>query len=129
MSHFAKIDANDVVLQVQVIEQEVIDTRVFGDPASFEKTSYNTRGGIYYTPGTTTPDPDQSKAYRKNFAGIGFKFDRVRDAFIPPQDYPSWTLNEDTCLWEAPTPMPTDGNFYEWDEHSLSWVELVAPSV
>lgn len=125
MSHFAKLDANDVVLQVQVIEQDVINTGLFGDPATFERTSYNTRGGIYYTPGTNTPDPDQSKAYRKNFAGIGFKLDRVRDAFIPPQTFPSWTLNEFSCLWEAPIPYPTDGKPYRWNEPTLSWVEFV----
>ena len=128
MSHFAKLDANDVVLQVQVIEQDVIDTGAFGDPASFEQTSYNTRGGIYYTPGTNTPDPDQSKAFRKNFAGIGFKLDRVRDAFIPPQNFPSWTLNEFSCLWDAPVPMPIDGKPYRWDEPSLSWIEIVVPT-
>lgn len=128
MSHFAIIDANDVVLQVQVIEQDVIDTGLFGDPTSFERTSYNTRGGVYYGE-DGQPSADQSKAYRKNFAGIGFKLDRVRDAFIPPQDLPSWTLNETTCLWEAPTPMPTDGKNYSWDEPTLSWVEILVPSV
>lgn len=124
MSHFAKLDENDVVKQVQVIEQDTIDTGAFGNPASFERTSYNTRGGVYYTPDTNTPDPDQSKAYRKNFAGIGYKLDRVRDAFIPPQDFPSWTLNEFSCLWEAPTPYPTDGKTYRWYEPTLSWVEI-----
>lgn len=122
MSHFAIMDANDVVLQVQVIEQDVINTGLFGDPASFERTSYNTRGGIHYG-ADGQPSADQSKAYRKNYAGIGFKLDRVRDAFIPPKDYPSWVLNEFSCLWEAPTPMPTDGKLYFWDEPSLSWVE------
>lgn len=128
MGHFAKLDVNDFVLQVQVIEQDVIDTGLFGDPALFEKTSYNTRGGIYYTPNTNTPDPDQTKAYRKNYAGIGYKLDRVRDAFIPPQNFPSWVLNEFSCLWEAPTPMPTDGKTYRWDELTLSWIETVAPT-
>lgn len=129
MSHFAKLDANDVVLQVQVIEQDVINTGAFGDPTLFERTSYNTRGGIYFTPETNTPDPDQSKAFRKNFAGIGFKLDRVRDAFIPPQNYPSWVLNEFSCLWEAPTPMPTDGKMYRWNEPTLSWIEITVPTI
>jgi hypothetical protein len=129
MGNFAKIDVNDVVLQVQVIEQDVINTGLFGNPASFERTSYNTRGGIYYTPNTNTPDPDQSKAYRKNFPGIGFKLDRARDAFIPPQNFPSWVLNEDSCLWEAPAPMPSDGKRYAWNESTLSWDELTVPSV
>lgn len=129
MSHFAYLDENDVVLRVESIEQDVINTGAFGDPARFEKTSYNTRGGVYYTPNTNTPDPDQSKAFRKNYAGIGFKFDRVRNAFVPPQNYPSWILNEETCLWEAPTPMPTDGKMYRWDEPSLSWVEITVPAI
>lgn len=124
MSHFAKLDENDVVLEVQRITQEVINTGHFGDPTRFEQTSYNTRGGIYCIPNTNTPDPDQSKALRKNYAGIGFKYDRVRDAFIPPQDFPSWTLNEFSCLWEAPTPMQTDGKPYRWDEATLAWVEI-----
>ena len=124
MSNFTVVDANDVVIDVQVIEQDMVDTGLFGDPASFEKTSYNTRGGIYYTPNTDIPDPDQSKAYRKNFAGIGFKLDRVRDAFIPPQNFSSWVLNETTCLWEAPTPKPKDGKLYKWDEPTLSWIEV-----
>ncbi len=129
MSNFAIVDSNDFVTQVLVIEQDVIDSGLFGDPSSFEKTSYNTRGGIYYQPGTSTPDPDQTKAFRKNFAGVGYKLDRIRDAFIPPQDFPSWTLNEFSCLWKAPTPMPTDGKPYRWDEATLAWVEIVVPSV
>lgn len=123
MSHFAQLDSFDIVLRVLKIEQDVIDGGHFGAPESFEQTSYNTRGGIYYTPNTNTPDPDQSKAFRKNYAGEGYKLDRVRDAFIPPQVFPSWTLNETTCLWKAPTPMPTDGKHYRWDEPTLDWVE------
>ena len=129
MSHFAQLDENDIVLRVLKIEQDVIDGGHFGDPATFEQTSYNTRGGVHYDPATGLPSEDQSKAFRKNFAGIGFKYDRVRDAFIPPKDFPSWVLNEDSCLWEAPTPMPTDGKTYSWDEPTLSWVEILVPSV
>ena len=129
MSHFAKLDENDVVLEVQRITQDVIDSGHFGKPSSFVQTSYSTRGGIYYTPDTNTPDPDQSKAFRKNYAGIGFKFDRVRDAFIPPKDFPSWNLNEQTCLWESPVPLPTDGKPYRWDEGTISWVEWIPSSV
>lgn len=128
MSHFAQVDNSDVVVRVLKIEQDVIDGGHFGDPVSFVQTSYNTRGGVYYIPGTNTPDQDQTKAFRKNFAGIDFKYDRVRDAFIPPQDYPSWVLNEFSCLWEAPTPYPSDGKAYFWDEVTLSWVEMVAPT-
>ena len=128
MSHFAELDSNDVVLRVIAIEQDVLNSGRWGNPASFEQTSYNTRGGIYYMSGTNTPDPDQSKAFRKNSAGIGYKLDRVRDAFIPPQDFPSWVLNESTCLWDAPTPKPLDGKPYRWDEPTLAWVEIVAPT-
>lgn len=62
--------------------------------------------------------------FRKNFAGVGYTYDAQRDAFIPPQPFPSWTLNEDTCLWNAPTPMPTDGQRYQWDEATTSWVAV-----
>jgi hypothetical protein len=129
MSHFAIIDENDIVTQVIVIEQDVIDTGAFGDPASFVQTSYNTRGGVHYDTDTGLPSADQTKAIRKNFAGEGFKLDRVRDAFIPPKPFASWTLNDDTCLWNAPIAMPTDGNFYIWNEQTLSWVEIEVESV
>lgn len=124
MSHFAELNEKDVVVHVIVIEQDVINGGSFGNPNSFVQTSYNTRGGIHYDQNTQLPSEDQSKAFRKNFAQIGFKFDRVRNAFIPPQDYLSWTLNEFSCLWEPPTPMPTDGKQYRWDEPTLSWVEV-----
>lgn len=124
MSYFAQIDESDTVISVLSIEQEEINGGGFGDPQSFIQTSYNTRGGIHYLPNSHTPNPDQSKALRKNYAGIGFKYDRVRDAFIPPQDFPSWTLNEFSCLWEPPVPMPTTGGPYRWDEPTLSWVEI-----
>jgi hypothetical protein len=115
MTHFAKIDKNNIVTQVLVIEQDVVDTGLFGDPASFVQTSYNTFGGQHLTGGTPL---------RKNFAGIGYKYDLVRDAFIPPQPFQSWVLDEATCLWDAPVPMPTDGKAYQWDESLLNWVEI-----
>ena len=95
MSHFAQIDGNNIVTQVLVIEQDVIDTGLFGDPASWIQTSYNTNGGVHTLGGTPL---------RKNYAGIGYTYNASRDAFIPPKPFASWTLNEDTCLWEAPTP-------------------------
>ena len=122
MSHFAKIE-NGVVTFVTVGRQED-DGRELelcertGD--TYRQTSYNTRGGVHYTDGV--PSADQSKALRKNYAGIGYTFDEERDAFIPPKPYESWVLNEDTCLWEPPTPYPTDGGMYEWDESSGEWV-------
>ena len=91
MSHFAKV-IDGVVTEVLVIEQDVIDTGLFGDPALFVQTSYNTRGGQH----------SEGRPLRKNFAGIGFTYDPKRDAFIPPQPAPSWTLDEDTCLWVEP---------------------------
>jgi hypothetical protein len=119
MSHFAQIDENNVVQQVLVIEQEEVNTGKWGDPATWVQTSYNTRGGVYYTPNTSTPDPDQSKAFRKNFAGGGFTWDGI--GFIPPKPYPSWTLNSFSYLWEAPVPMPTDYVECVWDEQKLDW--------
>lgn len=115
MAHFAQIDGNNIVRQVLVIEQEVIDTGLFGEPSSFVQTSYNTHGGVHTLGGTPL---------RKNYAGIGYTYDSGRDAFIPPKPYNSWVLNEDTCLYEAPTPMPTDDKRYSWDEDTTSWVEI-----
>ena len=118
MSHFAQIDGNNIVTQVIVIEQDVVDTGLFGDPNSWIQTSYNTSGGIHLLGGTPL---------RKNYAGIGYTYDSTRDAFIPPKPYNSWTLNETTCLWEAPTPMPDDGKMYSWDEETTSWIEITMP--
>ncbi len=126
MSHFAKLDENNVVVFVTAGRQEDNGREAelseqTGDV--YKQTSYNTRGGIHYDPNTNTPSADQSKAMRKNYAGIGYTYDYVRDAFIPPKPFPSWVLNEQTCLWESPTPMPNDGKMYIWDENTLSWVE------
>ena len=121
MAHFAQIDENNVVLQVLVIDQDVIDTGHFGDPASWIQTSYNTRGGVHYGPDN---QPDGGIALRKNYAGIGYIYDPTRDAFYAPQPYPSWTLDEDTCRWQPPVPFPTDGKNYAWDEATISWVEV-----
>lgn len=121
MAHFAQIDENNIVTQVLVIDQETINTGHFGDPNLFIQTSYNTRGGVHYG---QDGQPDNGVALRKNYAGIGYIYDSQRDAFYAPQPYASWTLNEETCYWEAPTPMPTDGKLYTWDEDTLSWVEV-----
>lgn len=113
MSHFAEIDENNVVLRVIVAEQDFIDSGVVGDPARWVQTSYNTRGGEHILGGTPL---------RKNYAGIGYTYDAERDAFIPPRpEYESWTLNEETCLWEPPVPYPTDGEFYIWEEALQEW--------
>lgn len=126
MAHFAQIDENNVVQQVLVIEQSEIDTGNWGDPNTWIQTSYNTRGGVYYTPGTSDPDPDQSRAFRKNYAGIGYIWDGV--GFAPPQPYPSWIKDSSTYLWSAPVPYPADGKLYTWDEESLSWIVSIPPT-
>lgn len=118
MSHFAQIDGNNTVTQVIVIEQETLNTGLWGDPATWIQTSYNTRGGVHYG---QDGQPDGGVALRKNYAGIGFTYDAGRDAFIPPQPFPSWLLDETTCLWSAPVPYPTDGQRYTWNESTVSW--------
>jgi len=120
MAHFAKLDENNVVTEVHVVnniemlasdgsESEVMGIafliRWSGGYSNWKQTSYNAK-------------------IRKNYAGIGFTYDQTRDAFIPPQPFPSWTLNEDTCLWGSPTPYPTDGQIYRWDEATTSWVAV-----
>jgi hypothetical protein len=102
MSHFAQLDENNVVINVIVAEQSFIESGAVGNPARWLQTSYNSR-------------------VRKNYAGIGYTYDPVRDAFIPPKPFSSWLLNEDTCQWESPLPYPTDGAVYIWDESSLNW--------
>lgn len=118
MSHFAQIDSNNIVTRVIVAEQDFIDSGAVGDPATWVKTSYNTHGGIHYGPDGY---PDDGRALRKNYAGIGYTYDSDRDAFIPPKTYPSWTLNVETCLWQAPWPAPSDGKVYYWDENIVNW--------
>tara|TARA_A100001015_G_C14990472_1_gene713671 strand:+ start:1046 stop:1405 length:360 start_codon:yes stop_codon:yes gene_type:complete len=116
MSHFAKIE-NNLVTQVIVAEQDFIDTQ----EGTWVQTSYNTRGGVHYQPNSDIPSDDQSKALRKNYAGIGYTYDSTRDAFIPPQPYNSWVLNETTCLWEATVAYPDDGQNYNWNETNQQW--------
>ena len=112
MSHFARVTAQGIVEQVIVAEQDFIDT--LPDQTSWVQTSYNTQGGQH----------PEGRPLRKNYAGIGYTYDPVRDAFIPPQPYDSWTLNEDTCLWDAPVAYPDDGKSYTWDEATTNWVEV-----
>lgn len=123
MAHFAKV-VDGTVTQVIVAEPEFFNTFVDTSPGQWLQTSYNTRGGVHYQPNSNTPSDDQSKALRKNYAGVGFTYDAQKDAFIPPKPYASWVLNETTCLWEAPTPYPDDGAVYRWDEETTSWVQL-----
>jgi hypothetical protein len=119
MAHYAFLDENNIVVEV-ITGKDESDTsydweewysNFRGKPC--KRTSYNTQGNTHIKGGTP---------YRKNYAGIGYTYDPDRDAFIPPRPYDSWILNEDTCLWDAPVPYPTDGNYYVWEEETLSWV-------
>ena len=118
MAHFAKV-VNGTVEQVIVAEPEFFDTFVDSSPGEWIQTSYNTHGGVHYSP--ETGEPDGGVALRKNYAGVGFTYDAAKDAFIPPQPYNSWNLNEETCLWEAPVAYPEDGNMYTWNEDTTNW--------
>ena len=135
MSHFAKLDENNIVTFVTVgrqeddgREQELFERT--GDV--YKQTSYNTRGGVHYDPETGEPSDDQTKALRFNYAGIGFTFDPDKGtdgAFIPPKPIDSWELDEATCLWQAPIPYPEDGGEYVWDESEGDWVEVVNEAI
>lgn len=114
MPHFAQLDENNIVIKVLVIDQETVDTGHFGNPNSFVQTSYNTHAGEHLLGGTP---------FRKNYAGIGYTYDAVRDAFIPPKPFDSWILNENTCVYDPPTPMPNDEKMYLWNEELLIWEE------
>ena len=124
MGHFAKV-SNEIVTKVIVAEADFFNNFVDDSPGQWIQTSYNTRGGVHYQPNTNEPSEDQSKALRKNYAGIGYTYDSTRDAFIPPQPFNSWTLNEDTCLWDSPVPYPEDGKLYKWNEEILNWEEVI----
>jgi hypothetical protein len=117
MAHYAFLDENYIVTEVIVGKDESnFDwERHYGDLRGqlCKRTSYNTRGGIH-TSGDTP--------FRKNYAGIGFSYDPVRDAFIPPKPYDSWVLNENTCLWDSPIPYPNNGQQFYWDETLKGWV-------
>ena len=124
MAHFAEINEENIVLRVLVVNDSDANTdesgqeflaNTLGFGGTWLKTSYNTVGGVHHNGGTPL---------RMNFAGVGSTYDSIKDAFIPPATFPSWILNSDTCRWEAPTPMPTDGKIYKWDEDTTSWVEL-----
>ena len=113
MSHFARVNAYGLVDQVIVAEQDFINN--LPDSDSWVQTSYNTHGGQHVLGGTPL---------RKNYAGIGFKYDVERDAFIPPKPFESWVLNNVSCLWEPPVAMPIDGKNYIWSEPVANWLEV-----
>jgi len=121
MAHYAILNENNIVTQVIVGKNE--DETYNGQAVNWEeyyggkRTSYNTSGNVHSSGGTP---------FRKNYAGIGYTYDLERDAFIPPKPYNSWILNETTCLWDSPIPVPTDagiGEYYRWDEPTISWVK------
>jgi hypothetical protein len=114
MGHYAKV-VDGLVTQVIVAEPEFFNTFVDTSPGEWIQTSYNTQGGVHLLGGTPL---------RKNYAGIGYTYDRERDAFIPPQPYTSWALNDDTCLWDSPIPYPADGKVYIWNEEIENWQEI-----
>jgi len=116
MSHFAKV-VDGKVTQVIVAEPDFFDTFVDSSPGAWIQTSYNTIGGQHTQGGTPL---------RGNYAGIGYTYDHTNDVFYAPQPFPSWTISAPTWTWEAPTPMPTDGKIYKWDEPTLAWVEVTA---
>ena len=118
MAHYAKV-TDGIVTQVIVAEPEFFDTFVDSSAGEWIQTSYNTHGGVHKNGGTPL---------RKNYAGVGYQYDKDRDAFIPPQPFPSWILNETSCLWEPPVAMPTNGKRYSWNEDAQNWVE-VEPAV
>ena len=121
MAHFAEIDESNTVVRVLVVPdaQEGRGQEYLADDlglgGTWKKTSYNTQGGVHALGGTP---------YRKNYAGIGYTFDAVKDAFIAPKPYASWVLDEATCTWQAPVAMPNDDKMYRWDEETTSWVEV-----
>ncbi len=119
MGHYAKIQ-NGVVVQVIVAEADFFDCFVDTSPGEWLQTSYNTRGGVHLLGGAPL---------RKNYAGIGYSYDRERDAFIPPKPFASWVLNEESCLWDAPVAMPQDGKLYTWDEAGQAWAEVSNPAL
>lgn len=120
MAHWAEIDNDNVVTRVIVTSNdkpgEGYDWLVKHFGGTWIKTSYNTQAGVHRTGGTPL---------RKNFAGIGYTYDASLDAFIPPKDFDSWVLNENTCQWEPPIAYPEDEKIYNWDENSVSWVEVI----
>ena len=121
MAHFAKLGVGNKVLKVEVVSNDIATTEqagvdflnnLYGTNDVWKQTSYNTKGGIHKTGGTP---------FRKNHAGIGYKYDTSKDAFIPPKPFNSWILNETTCRWEAPVVKPDDGQQYTWNETNQTW--------
>jgi hypothetical protein len=130
MAHFAKV-RDGIVRNVIVADEEFINSYDDGEAGVWIQVSYNVFGGLYIDPETREAVENQEEMIsehpsrrRKNYPSVGYKYNKVLDFFYPPQPYPSFTLNNDTGLWEAPTPRPDDGKSYRWNEEELSWVEI-----
>lgn len=127
MAHYALLNYQNIVTKVCTGKNEdetdtnieLVYQNMFGQLC--KRTSYNTRGGVHHDQDTNEPSADQSKAFRKNYAGVGYTYDHSRDAFIPPKPFDSWVLVESSCLWEAPVEYPDDGERYNWNEETTSW--------
>lgn len=120
MSYFAKVVDGKVVSVISA-EADFFLTFVDSSPGEWIQTSYNTRGNVHYG---QNGEPDGGIALRGNYAGIGYIYDREHDVFYPSQPFPSWVINQQNWLWEAPVSMPTDGKTYNWDESTQSWLEI-----
>ncbi len=130
MAYYAELDINNIVINIRtgasenILDMEQIYLERFQNV--HKRTSYNTRAGIHYDPNTNLPSQDQSKAFRKNFAALGYFYDADKDAFIPQQPYESWILNPEKCVWEPPVPYPDDGKkTYQWKEETQTWTEML----
>jgi hypothetical protein len=121
MAHFAKLNENNVVLEVHVVHNNELLQDGVESEAKGVQFLVDWSGGYPLWKQTS-----YNGKIRKNYAGVGYTYDLTRDAFIPPQPFPSWTLNETTCLWDASAPYPTDGERYQWDEATTSWVVIDA---
>ena len=128
MAHFAKLNDSNIVTEVIVVSNDVATSEsagvtfinnLYGTSDTWKQTSYNTYGNAHSSGGTP---------FRGNYAGIGYTYDSVRDAFYTSEPYPSWALNESTCLWEPPVAMPDDGKYYNWDESNQQWEEATEGS-
>ena len=124
MAHFAKLNSDNIVLTIEVVSDDIATTEqagveflqnLYNNKATWKQTSYNTYGGVHSLDGTP---------FRKNFAGVGYTYDETKNAFISPKPFNSWSLNETTCLWEAPVAYPDDGKEYTWNEDTTSWDEV-----
>ena len=120
MAHFAKLDEQGTVIDVNVVNNETLNNLPFPESEPLGVAFLTEWSGGY----SNWKQTSYNANFRKNYAGIGYTYDAALDAFIAPKPYPSWLLNTNTCQWVPPTPYPSDGNLYTWDEETLSWVQV-----